>query len=168
MSIEDLLIIELDQELAVTRKVLERVPDDRPDWKPYPKSFSIAHLTQLMVRLPGWTPMMLARTEFDIAPKDGPSVAGYTNEKTSTLLAEFDKNAAAARAAIAKATDEDLHVPWTLFAGGRKMMTQPRYHMLRYMVLNHLVHHRAQLSVYLRLLDVPLPQMYGPTADERV
>ena len=167
MSIADLLVTELDQELAVTRRVLERVPDDRPDWKPHPKSFSIAHLAQLVVRLAGWAPMMLDRTELDIAPKQGPQFPGYSNEKTATLLAEFDRNAAAAKAAIAKASDSDLNVPWTLFKGGEKLMTQPRYHMLRYMVLNHIVHHRAQLGVYLRLLDVPVPQMYGPTADEK-
>lgn len=167
MPIADLLIPELEQELAVTRRVLERVPDDRPDWKPHPKSFSIAHLSQLVARLPGWIPMMLDRAELDIAPRDGPKFAGYSNEKTSTLLAEFDRNAEAARAAVAKAGDADFQVAWTLLKGGEKIMTQPRYQMLRYMVVNHIVHHRAQLSVYLRMLDVPLPQMYGPTADDR-
>lgn len=167
MSIADLLLPELDQEFAVTRRVLERIPDDDPDWKPHPKSFSIAHLTQLVARMPGWVPMMLDRTELDIAPRDGPTIAGYSNEKTQTLLAEFDRNAAAARAAIARAGDADFDVPWTLLKGGQKVMTGPRFQMLRYMVLNHIVHHRAQLSVYLRLRDVPVPQMYGPTADER-
>ena len=167
MSIADLLIPELEQELAITRRVLERVPDDRPDWKPHPKSFSIAHLSQLIARLPGWLPMMLSRTELDIAPKDGPQFAGYSNEKTAALLAEFERNAAAASAAVARASDADFHAPWTLLKGGERIMTQPRYQMLRYMVVNHLVHHRAQLSVYLRMLDVPLPQMYGPTADDR-
>ena len=167
MPIADLLLPELDQELAVTRRLLERVPDDRPDWKPHPKSFSIAHLSQLIARLPGWVAMMLDRTELDIAPKEGPQFPGYSNEKTATLLAEFDRNAAAARAAVARASDADFDVPWTLLKGGEKVMTQPRYRMLRYMVVNHIIHHRAQLSVYLRLLDVPLPQMYGPTADDR-
>ena len=167
MSIADLLLPELDQEFAVTRRVIERIPDDNPDWKPHPKSFSVAHLTQLVARMPGWVPMMLDRTELDIAPKDGPTIAGYSNEKTPTLLAEFDRNAAAARAAIARAGDADFEVPWTLLKGGEKVTTGPRFQMLRYMVLNHIVHHRAQLSVYLRLLDVPVPQMYGPTADER-
>ena len=167
MPIADLLVPELEQELAVTRRVLERVPDDRPDWTPHPKSFSIAHLAQLTVRLPGWIPMMLDRTELDIAPKQGPQFPGYSNEKTSTLLAEFDKNAKAARAAVEKASDADFQVPWTLLKGGEKILTQPRYQMLRYMAVNHMVHHRAQLSVYLRLLEVPLPQMYGPTADDR-
>src|SRR5688500_12062088 len=167
MPIADLLVPELEQELAVTRRVLERVPDDRPDWKPHPKSFSIAHLSQLIARLPGWIPMMLDRTELDIAPKTGPQFAGYSNEKTAVLLAEFDTNAKAAKAAIAKARDADFEVPWTLLKGGEKLVTQSRFQMLRYMVVNHIVHHRAQLSVYLRLLDVPLPQMYGPTADDR-
>ena len=167
MSIAELLVPELEQELAVTRRLLERVPDDRPDWKPHPRSFSIAHLSQLIVRLPGWVPMMLDRTELDIAPRTGPQFPGYSNEKTATLLAEFDRNASAAKASLSKASDADFTVPWTLFKGGEQVMTQPRYQMLRYMVLNHIVHHRAQLSVYLRMLDVPLPQMYGPTADER-
>ena len=167
MPIADLLVPELEQELAVTRRVLERVPDDRPDWKPHPKSFSIAHLAQLVARMPGWAPMIMQRTELDIAPKDGPRVAGYTNEPTTALVAEFDRNAAAAREAIAKATDADFDVPWTLLVSGEKVMTGTRLLMLRYMVLNHIVHHRAQLGVYLRLVDVPVPQMYGPTADER-
>ena len=167
MSIAELLVPELEQELAVTRRLIERVPDDRPDWKPHPRSFSIAHLSQLIVRLPGWIPMMLDRTELDIDPKDGPKFPGYSNEKTATLLAEFDKNAKAATAAVAKASDADFKVPWTLFKGGQKLLTQPRYQMLRYMAVNHIIHHRAQLSVYLRLLEVPLPQMYGPTADDR-
>jgi uncharacterized damage-inducible protein DinB len=167
MSIADLLLPELDQELAVTRRVLERVPDDRGEWRPHPKAFPMAHLAQLVTRLPGWLPMILARPELDIRPVDGPELPGYSVEPTAALIAEFDRNAAQAHEALARATDDDLAQPWTLKAAGRTVMTNSRYHMLRYMVLNHLVHHRAQLGVYLRIVDRQVPQMYGPTADDR-
>jgi uncharacterized damage-inducible protein DinB len=166
MPIADLLLPEFDNEIAVTRRVLERVPDGQGEWKPHPKSFPMAHLAQLVARLPGWVSMTLTKTELDIAPVDGPRI-GYTIETTATLLAEFDRNAAEGRAAIARVTDEELQVPWTLKAAGHPVLTQSRYEILRGMVLNHLVHHRAQLGIYLRLIDVPVPQMYGPTADER-
>jgi uncharacterized damage-inducible protein DinB len=168
MSIADLLLPEFDSEIAITRRVLERVPDGdgQGEWKPHEKSFPMAHLAQLVARLPGWATLMLDRTELDIAPLDGPQFPGYSIEKTATLLEEFDRNAAGARAALAAAGDADFDVPWTLKKAGEVVMTQPRYQMLRYMVLNHLVHHRAQLGIYLRLVDVPVPMMYGPTADE--
>ena len=167
MQISELLLPELDQEFAVTRRLLERVPEDRADWKPHPKSFSMAHLAQLVARLPGWAPGILEATELDIAPKDGPTMPGYSNEPTAALLAEFDRNAAAARKAISDARQSDFDVPWTLKKAGEVVMTRSRYQMIRLMVLNHLVHHRAQLGVYLRLADIPVPQMYGPTADEK-
>jgi uncharacterized damage-inducible protein DinB len=167
MRIADLLLPEFDNEMAVTRRVLERVPDDRGEWKPHPKSFPMAHLAQLVARLPGWVPMVMDQTELDIAPKDGPKYPGYTIEKTATLLAELEKSAKAGRASLARASDEDFQVPWSFKRAGQVMFTQPRYHALRSTVLNHLVHHRAQLGVYLRLVDQKVPQMYGPTADER-
>jgi uncharacterized damage-inducible protein DinB len=166
MAIAELLLPELDNELAITRRVLERVPDDRGEWRPHPKSFPLPHLAQLVARLPGWTAMMMQRTELDISPVDGPKFPGYTTEKTATLLDEFDRNAAAARAAIQQAGDDQFQVPWTLKRAGETIATMSRYQMLRSMVFNHLVHHRAQLGVYLRLLDLPVPPMYGPTADE--
>jgi hypothetical protein len=166
MSIADLLLPELDAELSTTRRVLERVPDDRIEWKPHPKSFPLGHLAQLVARLPSWGSMMMAKTEIDIAPTTGPKFPGYSFEKTATLLAEFDRNAEGARAAIARGVDADFDVQWTLKKAGTVVTSDSRYRMLRYMVLNHIVHHRAQLGVYLRLLDVPVPQMYGPTADE--
>jgi uncharacterized damage-inducible protein DinB len=166
MTIAELLVPEFDAEIATTRRVLERVPDGRGEWKPHEKSFPMAHLAQLVARMPGWTTMMLARDELDIAPVDGPQFPGYSIETTATLLAEFDRNAAAAREALQRTTDDEFQAPWTLKKAGTVMMTQSRYQMLRSMVLNHLVHHRAQLGVYLRLVDLPVPQMYGPTADE--
>ena len=166
MSIAELLLPEFDSEVLITRKVLERVPDDRGEWKPHDKAFKMGHLAQLVARLPEWVSMTLEQTELDLAPKDKPKGAGYTVEKTATLLALFDKNVKSGRAALAKATDADFQVPWTLKMGGKALVTQPRDMVLRQMVLNHLVHHRAQLGLYLRLTDQKVPQMYGPTADD--
>ncbi len=166
MPIADLLLPEFDIEIATTRRVLERVPGDRGTWKPHPRSFPLGHLAQLVSRMPGWATMMMTRTELDIAPVDGPTME-YTFEATEALLAEFDRGAAEGRAAIAAAGDEDFRVEWTLKAGGHAVDVKPRYLMLRTSMLNHMVHHRAQLGVYLRLLEVPVPSMYGPTADER-
>ena len=128
----------------------------------------MAHLAQLVAKLPGWVVMMCGRTEIDIAPTDGPKGPGYTNEKVATLLAEFDQNVVQARAALEKITDADFDVPWTLKAGGREVMKDSRYQMMRSTVFNHIVHHRAQLGVYLRMVDVKVPIMYGPTADEKM
>lgn len=166
MRIADLLLPEYDAEIATTRKVLERVPDDRAEWKPHEKAFKMAHLAQLVAMLPGWVVQVLEQTELDIAPKDRKGSA-YSIETTKTLLVMFDKNAKAGRAALVRVTDEEFQVPWTLKAGGHPVSTQPRYTVLRQMVLNHLVHHRAQLGLYLRLTEQKVPSMYGPTADER-
>ena len=167
MPIAELLLPEYDSEVAITRKVLERVPDGRGDFQPHPKAWKMGHLAQLVAMLPEWVVKTLEQTELDIAPKDRPRGAGYTLESTATLLALFDKNAKAGRSALASASDADFEVPWTLKAAGNAVLTQPRYMILRQMVLNHLVHHRAQLGIYLRLNDQKVPQMYGPTADER-
>lgn len=166
MSIAELLMPEFDHEIAVTREVLKRVPDDRGEWKPHAKAFPMAHLAQHVARLPGWVPMMFGRSELDIMPTRGPESPGYSIEKTATLLAEFDENAAAGRAALAAASDAAMREPWTLKKSGSVVLTDSRYQMLRSMVLNHQIHHRAQLAMYLRLSDQRVPPMYGPTADE--
>ena len=167
MPISALLLPEYDAEIVTTRKVLERVPDDRIEWKPHEKSFPMGHLAQLVALIPGWTKVVLEATEFDIAPKDRKPGSGYSFEKVSTLLDLFDKNARDARPLIERVSDEALQVPWTLKSGGKEVSTMPRYMVYRTLMLNHLVHHRAQLGVYLRLTDRPVPQMYGPTADEK-
>jgi uncharacterized damage-inducible protein DinB len=160
MSIADALLPEFDQEMAATRRVIERVPDDNPSWKPHPKSFSIAHLTQLLAWMPGWIAQTLTSTELDLT-----SGSGYTVEKTQTLLDLFDENARKAREAIAAAKDSDYDVPWSLKVRGNVVMTSPRGVVVRQHI-SHLSHHRGQMTVYLRLLDVPVPSIYGPTADE--
>jgi uncharacterized damage-inducible protein DinB len=160
MSIADRLLPEFDQEMKVTRRLLERVPDDDPDWKPHPKSFSLAHLAQLVAWMPGWIGQALKATSLDLA-----TAGRYSNEKTETLLAMFDENVRASRAAIEQARDEDYEVSWSLKMGDKVLITQPRFDVVRG-TISHLSHHRGQLTVYLRMLDVPIPSIYGPTADE--
>jgi uncharacterized damage-inducible protein DinB len=160
MSFADAFLAEFDQEMTTTRRLLERVPSDKGTWKPHPKSFSVGHLAQLVSWMPGWITNTLRETELNLA-----GAAGYSTETTPTLLAGFDKNVATARAAIAATKDADLAVAWSLKHGDRVLYTAPRGVVVRNH-LSHLIHHRGQLSVYLRLLDVPLPSIYGPTADE--
>jgi len=160
MTIAATLLPEFDQEMAATRRILERVPDDDPDWKPHPKSFSIAHLAQLLSWMPGWIATTLTGTELDLA-----GGSGYSNEATATLLRNFDENVLRAREAIAAASDQDHAVPWSLKMGDRVLMTLPRGTVVRQHI-SHLAHHRGQMTVYLRLRDVPVPSIYGPTADE--
>jgi uncharacterized damage-inducible protein DinB len=168
MRIADLLLPEFDMEMATTRKIIERVPDGpgKGEWKPHDKTFPLAHLAQLCARLPGWTNMVMGATEFDISPPTGSRSTPYSIETTASLLDEFDRGVKSARDAIARATNEDFEVPWHFKARGQTMITMPRYMMLRTMTLNHIVHHRAQLAFYLRLLGEKVPSMYGPTADE--
>lgn len=160
MSIAEKLLPEFDQEMATTRRVLERVPDDNPEWKPHPKSFSIAHLAQLLSWMPGWVGQTLTSTELDLA-----SGTGYSVESTDALLKAFDENVRTSREAIAASKDSDYDVPWSLKMKGNVLFTMPRGEVVRQHI-SHLSHHRGQMSVYLRLLDVPVPSIYGPTADE--
>jgi uncharacterized damage-inducible protein DinB len=158
--IADAFLAELDVEMPVTRRLLERVPDDKVTWKPHPKSFSMGHLAQLVARMPGWLFATMRHDSLDLG-----SFQGYSDEATSTLVAEFDRNVAAARETLAAARDEDFASLWSLTRGGVVLMSLPRIVVMRQNI-NHLVHHRGQLSVYLRLVGVPLPSIYGPTADE--
>lgn len=160
MSISETLLPELDIEMATTRKVLERIPTDKGKWKPHPKSFSLGHLTQLVATMPGWLTSTIRDREINLA-----SASPYTYEKTEALLNLFDKNVGEARKAIAEAKDADFMVPWSLKHGDHVIFTLPRVAVVR-QTINHLVHHRGQLTVYMRMLDVPVPSIYGPTADE--
>jgi uncharacterized damage-inducible protein DinB len=160
MSIADTLLPEFDMEMATTRKVIERVPADKGKWKPHPKSFSLGHLTQLVAGMPGWITNCVTETALDLS-----KYPGYSYEKTETLLKSFDKNVSEARKAIAAAKDKDFDVNWSLKRGDRAIFTTSRGAVVR-QTINHLVHHRGQLTVYLRLIDIPVPSIYGPTADE--
>ena len=162
MPIVDALLPEFDHEMTVTRKLLERVPEDRLDWKPHAKSFSLAALATHVSTIPMWGSVTVNETGIDVG------AAGRMPELRSRadLLAAFDRHVADTRAAITGKTDAELMVPWTLKNNGQTVFTMPRASVWRSFVMNHLIHHRAQLSVYLRMQDVPLPSMYGPSADE--
>ena len=165
MSIGQSMLPEFDQEMATTRKLLERVPTDKGTWKPHTKSFALGHLAQLVARMPGWITMTIRKPDLDLSGGQGGGY-GYSFQPTEELLAQFDKHVGEARAELAKVPDESFAEPWSLKMGDRVLMTLPRGAVVRQHV-NHLVHHRGQLTVYLRLLDVPIPSIYGPTADER-
>jgi uncharacterized damage-inducible protein DinB len=152
---------EFDQEMATTRKLLERVPGDKGAWKPHEKSFALGHLAQLVAWMPGWIARSLREPHIDLA-----AGAGYSFQPTEALLREFDKNAQAAREALAAVTGAALEEQWSLKNGERVLWTAPRGEVVR-AHLNHLIHHRGQLTVYVRLVDVPVPSIYGPTADEK-
>ena len=152
---------EFDQEMTTTRRLLERVPDDKGPWKPHAKSFALGHLAQLVAWMPGWIAQSLRDPHIDLA-----SSGGYSFETTETLLRNFDSNVAAAREALESVTGSALQEPWSLRRGETVIFTSPRGEVVR-MHLSHLIHHRGQLTVYLRELDVPIPPIYGPTADER-
>ncbi len=152
---------EFDQEMASTRRLLERVPSEKATWKPHEKSFALGHLAQLVSWMPGWITLTLRQPDLDLA-----TGGGYSMEPTEKLVEGFDKNVREARAALAEVTGAALDEPWSLKMGERVLMTLPRGEVVR-QHLGHLSHHRGQLTVYLRLLDVPIPQIYGPTADEK-
>jgi uncharacterized damage-inducible protein DinB len=162
MSVSQALLPELELEMATTRRVLERVPTEQGKWKPHAKSFPLGHLAQLVASMPGWITNAVRETSLNLG-----GFPGYTYETTATLLRVFDQHVAEAKAAIASAKDTDLAVPWSLMHGEHVIFTLPRGVVVR-QTINHLVHHRGQLTVYLRLLDVPVPSIYGPTADEKV
>ena len=160
MTMAETLLPEFDQEMATTRRVLERVPTDKGKWKPHPKSFALGHLAQLVAGMPGWITNTVQETYLDLG-----KYPGYSYEKTEDLVKTFDRNVAEARKAIAGAKDSDFTVLWSLKHGDRVIFAMPRGPVVR-QTINHLVHHRGQLTVYLRLVDVPIPSIYGPTADE--
>jgi uncharacterized damage-inducible protein DinB len=166
MSISKMILPEFDHEMTNTRKTLERVPDDRFGWKPHKKSMSLGGLSTHLANIPSWTAQTFDRDELDVAPPGSPPYRLEEAKSTAELLEAFDKNVAAARAALEAATDENWQGKWTLLMTEKPIFTLPRTAVMRGFVMNHLIHHRAQLGVYLRLLDVPVPSIYGPSADE--
>lgn len=166
MKLSEMILGEFDHEMANTRKSLERVPEDKFGWAPHEKSMKLGRLAGHVAEIPKWATMAIEREEVDIRPPGGGSAASLTAKSRQEALEAFDANVKAARTAIAGASDEHLMKPWTLLAGGQKIFTLPRMDVLRSMVMNHMIHHRAQLGVYLRLNNVPVPAIYGPSADE--
>jgi uncharacterized damage-inducible protein DinB len=163
MSLSQSLLPEFDQEMAGTRRVLERVPAEKLSWKPHDKSMPFDRLAVHVAELPSWTTMTLTTSELDFAAAP---YAPTQVETTQDLLNIFDKATAEARTALAGVSDEELFKPWTLRNGEHQIFSLPKIAVLRSFVMNHIIHHRAQLTVYLRLNDVPVPGLYGPSADE--
>lgn len=166
MSMSQALLPEFDHEMENTRKTLERVPEDKFGWKPHEKSTALGGLATHIANLPSWVSLAIKQSEFDLAPPgQGPIRVPQATSRQEVLDA-FDQHRAAAREAIAAVSDQHLLGSWSLLSGGHTLMTMPRIAVLRSFVMNHIIHHRAQLGVYLRLLDVPVPSIYGPSADE--
>jgi uncharacterized damage-inducible protein DinB len=159
----EVLLPEFDHEMANTRKTLERVPDDRLEFKPHEKSLSLLQLAGHIGNIPSWTEVTLTTDGLDI---DGPFERDEPTSRAE-ILAEFDRNVASARPILESASHEEMISPWTLKMGGEEALTMPRGSVFRLWVLNHTVHHRAQLTVYFRLLDIPVPALYGSSADEQ-
>jgi uncharacterized damage-inducible protein DinB len=163
MAFSQNLLPEFDEEMKNTRKLLECVPDDKFDYQPHPKSMTLARLASHVAEMPSWTAFTLDLEVLDMAPDTKPKI--WTSR--AVLLESFDKGVAEARSKIAAATDEQWQVMWTFKYGGKHIMSMPRAAVMRSVIMNHLIHHRAQLGVFLRLNDVEIPGMYGPSADEQ-
>jgi uncharacterized damage-inducible protein DinB len=166
MGINAALLPEFDNEMANTRKTLERVPEGKSDWKPHEKSMAMGGLASHLSNIPTWAVYTIAQDSLDLAPGGNPLPPQKLAESQAELLSTFDENVAKARAAIAGASDEELFKSWSLLTNGTTILTMPKIAVLRNFVMNHLIHHRAQLGVYLRLNDIPVPSIYGPSADE--
>jgi uncharacterized damage-inducible protein DinB len=165
MPMNQALLAEFDHEMANTRKTLERVPDAKWDWKPHTKSGTMGWLANHIALFPSWLGHTFVAESLDVAP-GGKQIEQPNAHNRQELLAIFDKGASEARAALSKATDEQLMTTWTLLNNGQAFFTLPRASVFRTMIMNHLIHHRAQLTVYFRLNDIPVPSLYGPSADE--
>ena len=162
MSIGQSLLPEFDHEMANTRKALERIPEDKFGWKPHEKSYTLLKLATHLANLPTWIGITLNTDRLDLSQPFTPP----SPKSRAEVLAMFDKNVADARTALAVAADQIMFRPWTLANGKQDILTMPTVAVVRSFVMNHTIHHRAQLTVYLRLNNVPVPGMYGPSADE--
>jgi uncharacterized damage-inducible protein DinB len=166
MAFSEALLPEFDQEVVGIRKTLERIPEDKLGWKPHPKSMTMGGLATHLANLVSWGAIAVDTESLDMAPGGVPMAGPAEVKSRQELLATFDQNVAAARQAIAGAADAHLLRPWALLNNGKQVLSMPRIAVLRTFVMNHAIHHRAQLGVYLRLNDVPVPSIYGPSADE--
>ncbi len=165
MPINELLLIELDEEIKKTRAMLERVPSDKKDFNPHPKSTPLSKLAPHVAQLAGFGLIILTTPELDFAKTKMPQVPF---ESAAQLVRAFDEGAAQARAALKNTPDEAWTQPWKLSFGDKPIFSGTRFLAYRQFFINHIVHHRAQLGVYLRLLDTPVPSTYGPSADDRM
>jgi uncharacterized damage-inducible protein DinB len=166
MTYAETILPEFDQEMANTRRVLERLPDDKLNWRPHPKSNTIGWNANHLAEIPGWIVDVLQAPSFDIHPPGGQRYKSPTLASRKEILDLFDRNVAAGRSALAAANDDQIAQSWSLLQQGTPILTLSRAAAIRGFILNHLIHHRAILCVYLRLNDIPVPGMYGPSGDE--
>ena len=167
MKLTDLLLAEVEREGPLTRRALEAVPEGRGEWKPHPKSMPLGRLAGLVAMMPSWLSMMIEQDELDLQPPPGTKSRFQRELKTrDDLLKEVDEGVAGARKALKETSDDHLMKPWRLLVAGKVVVEKPRHVMLQDSI-NHLAHHRGQLTVYLRLNDVPVPAIYGPSADDQ-
>ena len=164
MPINETLLTELEHEASSTKKMLERVPAEKFDWKPHEKSFSLGRLAAHVAELHSWVGFTVNHDELDLATMNYKPAEVHTS---SDLMKLFEDQLSQAKQDIQNVSDETMMKAWTLRNKDQVYFSMPKIAVLRSMVVKHIVHHRAQLSVYLRLLDIPVPGMYGPTADER-
>ncbi len=165
MNVRAAFVAEFDHEMAVTRTVLDRVPDEQFSWKPHEKSFSMGGLATHLSQLPHWGRQILDNDFYDLASS---SMHATARRNRAEVLANFDGSVAEVRSALVASSDVELNAVWTLKRGGHTVLSLPRLQALRTFLMNHVIHHRGQMTVYLRLQGVPLPPIYGPTADERM
>lgn len=166
MKLTDLFLDELEREAASTRRVLERVPEGRYEWKPHEKSMTMGRLSTLVATMPEWVVFTVKQDELDLNPPNGKRYQPPHLPTAADLVKALDENVARAREALQSTTDDQLMTPWRLMVSGQVVSEDPKYVVLRDSVFNHLAHHRGQLTVYLRLNEAKVPPVYGPTADE--
>jgi uncharacterized damage-inducible protein DinB len=166
MKLSELFLPEFDQEMTTARKTLERIPEDKLSWKPHEKSMPLGRLAGHVAELAGWAVPTIDQDFLDFMPPGQPPFQPTIATSRQQVLEIFDKNRDESRRAIAGASDEHLMKSWSLKRAGQTIMTMPRVSVLRSFCINHIIHHRAQLGVYLRLNDIPVPSVYGPSADE--
>lgn len=166
MTIGTDLLPEFDNEMAGTRKTLERIPDDKLNWKIHEKSNTIGWVADHIVNLPTWASMTIENDFFDMNPPGGEPFKTPSFDSVAEILAAFDRNVSESRSLLEAVSDEELHKPWSLKNSGETLFTMPKLAVIRTWVLNHIIHHRAHLCVYLRMNDIPVPGLYGPSGDE--
>ena len=166
MAIIDALLPEFDREMGLTRRVLERVPDGQFDWKPHPTSMTLGRLAEHLTEMPQWATVTMTQDGIEMTTE---RPADYVRPATrAAVLAQFDKYLKEGRGSLVNKTDAEFNAPWKLKAGGKEVFTMPKAAVMRNFVMNHMIHHRGQCLVYLRMLGVPVPSIYGPSGDEQM
>jgi uncharacterized damage-inducible protein DinB len=166
MNVTELFLGELDREAERSRRALEQVPEGRHDWKPHERSLTFGYVAEMVATIPAWIALVVKQDELDIMPAGGPTMKKAPMNTSAEFIAALDKAVADGRSALESATDEYLETPWRLLARGRVAIEAPRHVMISD-TLNHLAHHRGQMTVYLRLMGAKVPALYGPSADDQ-